>query len=209
MNVPKRFLAVLGGVLLGGCTVLAPQPDDSRFFILSPLSDPASSTWVSTSSARNLTIGLGPITFPDYLRRLEVVTRSGPNELHLSAVNRWGEPLDKNFGRVLSQNLSRLLNTDQIEEFPWPVRTKIDYQIVVDVLRFEATAENQAQLSARWMIRDGSTGKSLYASETSTNTPVGGGQTAAATALSADLATMSRDIASQVALLNSRRLERS
>jgi hypothetical protein len=200
---------LFGGAVLAGCTVLAPQPDYSKFFILSPLSDPANSTLVSTSSGQRLSIGVGPIDFPDYLRRLEVVTRTGPNELHLSAVNRWGEPLDKNFSRVLSENLSRLLNTEQIEKFPWPHRTQIDYQVVVDVLRFETTADNQARLSARWTIKDGSSGTNLYSSETITSTPVGDGRTAAATALSADLATMSRDIASQVIDLSSRRLQRS
>jgi uncharacterized lipoprotein YmbA len=209
MNVPTGLLSLFGGAVLAGCTVLAPQPDYSKFFILSPLSDPASSTRVSTSSGQRLIIGLGPIDFPDYLRRLEVVTRTSPNELHLSAVDRWGEPLDRNFSRVLSENLSRLLNTEQIEKFPWTRRTQIDYQVMVDVLRFETTADNQAQLAARWIINDGSSGKDLYASETITSTPVGKGQTAAATALSADLATMSRDIASQVIDLSSRRIKKS
>jgi uncharacterized lipoprotein YmbA len=209
MKVATRLLALFTSAFLTGCTVLAPEPDYSRFFVLSAISDPYTSTLASTFSGRSLTIGVGPITFPDYLRRLEVVTRTSDNELHLSAVNRWGEPLDKNFSRVLSENLARLLNTDQIEKFPWPLRTKIDYQIEVDVIRFEATGDNQAHLLVRWMIRDGATRKSLYASETSTSTPVGSGRTAAATALSADLATMSREIAAQVAVLNSRRLERS
>ena len=106
-----------------------------KFFILTPLADgPAPvSTPAAATSNTSLTIDIGPIGFPDYLRRLEVVTRALPNQLDLSAEKRWGEPLDKNFARVFSENISRLLNTQQIEKYPWPVRTHIDYQIEVNV----------------------------------------------------------------------------
>ena len=189
--------------------MLAPRPDYSKFFILTPLSGGANPTQASTSAGQKLTIGIGPIEFPDYLRRPEVVTRTSPNELHLAAEKRWGEPLDKNFSRVLSENLSQLLNTQQLEKYPWPRRTQIDYQIAVEVQRFETTADNQAQLVARWIIKDGSSGKDLYASETTASTPVGSSETAASAALSTDLATLSRDIASQVTDLSSRHVKNS
>lgn len=157
-----------------------------------PVSTPAAAT-----SNTSLTIGIGPIDFPDYLRRLEVVTRASPNQLDLSAEKRWGEPLDKNFARVFSENISRLLNTQRIEKYPWPVRTHIDYQIEVNVQRFETTSDGQSQLTARWVIKDG-TGVDLYASETSASTQVGPGETGASAALSSDLATLSREVADRV-----------
>jgi hypothetical protein len=40
----------------------------------------------------------------------------------------------------LSENISKLLNTQQIGKYLWPVRTHIDYQIEVDVQRFETTS---------------------------------------------------------------------
>jgi uncharacterized protein len=135
--------------LLASCSPLAPQPDHSKFFILTPLADgPApTSTPAAATPSSSLTIGIGPIDFPDYLRRLEVVTRASPNQLDLSAEKRWGEPLDKNFARVFSENISRLLNTQQIEKYPWPVRTHIDFQIEVNVQRFETTSDGQSQLT--------------------------------------------------------------
>lgn len=126
-----------------------------------------------------------------------MVTRASPNQLDLSAEKRWGEPLDKNFARVFSENISRLLNTQQIEKYPWPVRTHIDYQIEVNVQRFETTSDGQSQLTARWVIKDG-TGVDLYASETSASTQVGPGETGASAALSSDLATLSREVADRV-----------
>jgi uncharacterized protein len=198
----KTALIVLSTcALLASCSPLAPQPDHSKFFILTPLADGAAPVPTpAVASNSSLTIGIGPIDFPDYLRRLEVVTRSSPNQLDLSAEKRWGEPLDKNFARVFSENISRLLNTQQIEKYPWPIRTHIDYQIEVNVQRFETTSDGQSQLTARWVIKD-SAGTDLYASETSASAPVGPGASAA---LSSDLATLSREVADRVTELHRR-----
>ena len=195
----KAKLVALACALAAGCSPLAPQPDRSKFFILSPLTD--ASTFVSATTNSPLTVGIGPIDFPDYLRRLEVVTQTSTNELDLSDEKRWGEPLDKNFARVLSENISKLLNTQQIEKYPWPVRTHIDYQIEVDVQRFETTSDGKSQLIARWIIKDGA-GNDLYASETTASTPVSAGETGASAALSNDLATLSREVAARITELH-------
>jgi uncharacterized protein len=188
-------------VLLAGCSPLAPQPDHSKFFVLTALSDGPPSV-SSVSASQPLTLGIGPIEFPDYLRRLEVVTRTSPTQLDLSPEKRWGEPLDKDFTRVLSENLSRLLSTQQIEKYPWPRRTAVDYQVCVDVLRFETSSDGKSQLIARWVIKDGRTGKDLSASETNTTSPVAPGDAGASAALSNDLATLSREIATAITALN-------
>src|SRR5690349_17069101 len=91
----KAALIALACALAAGCSPLAPHPDRSKFFILSPLTDVSTSVGATSNSA--LTVGIGPIDFPDYLRRLEVVTQTSTNELDLSDEKRWGEPLDKNF----------------------------------------------------------------------------------------------------------------
>src|SRR5258708_13493925 len=124
---------------------------------------------------------------------MKLVTKPSTNELDLSDENRWGEPLDKNFARVLSENISKLLNTQQIEKYPWPVRTHIDYQIEVDVQRFETTSGGKSEMIARWIIKNGA-GKDLYASETTASTPVSAGETGASSALSNHLATLTRKV---------------
>ena len=200
-NLKTVFLALSACLVSAGCSPLAPQPDHSKFFILSPLSDGTASAATSMSATQSLTIGVGPIEFPDYLRRLEVVTRTSANELALSPEKRWGEPLDRNFARVLSENLSRLLNTQQLESYPWPRKTEVDFQVAVNVLRFETSSDGQSQLIARWVIKDGRTGKDLASSETSASAPVGSGEAAASAALSSDLAILSRDIAAHITAL--------
>lgn len=205
MNFSGKLIVFAMCIAVAGCSPLAPRPNYSKFFILTPLADGASlAATAALSPARQLAIGIGPIDFPDYLRRSQVVTRSAPNQIDLSMVDRWGEPLDKNFQRVLSENLAQLLNTYRIEQYPWDRKTQVDYQIAINVQNFETSTDGQAQLNARWIIRDGN-GKDLYASETMANTPVGTGDTGASSALSNDLATLSRDIASRVTELSQRR----
>jgi uncharacterized lipoprotein YmbA len=148
------------------------------------------------NSSRRLRIGLGPIDFPDYLKRPQVVTRTSANQLDLSPVDRWGEPLDENFRRVLSEDLAQMLGTQNIEDYPWSSKQEINYQIVVSVQRFETNADGRSELAARWRIVDGATGKELYASQTTASSSAGGASSAPA--LSQAVATLSRDIASQI-----------
>jgi uncharacterized lipoprotein YmbA len=197
MNINAIRLALGACVLAAGCSVLSPQPDRSRFFILTPISDSAGTgaQAASTSAGSQVVVGVGPVDFPDYLRRLPVVKRVAPNRVDLSDEERWAEPLDKNFVRVLSENLATLLNTSRIERFPWPVKDRIDYQVEVNVERFETTSDGQAQLSASWIIRDGPSDKILYASRTATGAPAGPDELSASAALSSDLVTLSKAIA--------------
>jgi uncharacterized protein len=209
MKIKVILIAIGASIIAAGCgPVLAPQPDHSTFFILSPVS---SSGVVNTSASTpvgrdsQMTLGIGPIEFPDYLSRLQVVTRTSANQIVLAQERRWGEPLDRNFGRVFSENLSILTGTQRIEKFPWSHKTQIDYQISVDVLRFETSTDGQSQMIARWTIKDGMTGKDLYASETTANAPVPAGDAGASAALSDDLATLSRDVASKISELRAAR----
>ncbi|MGH7880635.1 MAG: PqiC family protein, partial [Candidatus Binataceae bacterium] len=118
----ELMLLFLSCVAIAGCSPLAPKPDYSKFFVLTPIADAPGPT-SPIAQAGGLALGIGPIDFPDYLKRLEVVKRQSPNQLDISPVDRWGEPLDKNFERILCENLAQLLNTDHIEKYPWPRRT--------------------------------------------------------------------------------------
>lgn len=198
MVIRQKLMLMAIALALAGCSPLAPRPDYAKFFVLTPItnnSDPA-------PAKANLAIGVGPIDFPGYLERTQVVTRTAPNQIEFSPIDRWGEPIDKNFRRVLSENLAQLLNTYRIEEYPWNHETKVDYQIAIEVLNFETTADGQSLLRARWIIKDPGNGRDLYATETVANTPVGPGDTGISAALSSDLATLSRAISHKINTLN-------
>jgi hypothetical protein len=70
----------------------------------------------------------------------------------LSETDRWVEPLEENFTRVLAQDLAVLLRTDRIVAYPWSPERKPTYRMDIEVFRFEANEARDAPL--RWMIID-------------------------------------------------------
>jgi uncharacterized protein len=171
MNCVFRPLILLGlatvflSLPLSGCGSLSPRPDPSRFFTLSSLPQVEKFAVKNSASQEGVFLGIGPIKFPGYLDRQEIVVRSAQNRFEVSENNRWAEPLEENFTRVLSQNLSALLRTDRIVSYPWPLDRKPSYQIEIEVFRFEANSARDAQLFARWAVFDGGDKKIILVRE--------------------------------------------
>ena len=140
----KLFMTGLCVVMLAGCGVTKP----SRFYILTPVEDSGTQAMTATGPA----LGVGPVTFPAYLDRPEIVHRSGDNQLHYAGSHRWAEPLKTTFSRTLAENLSIMLPIDRITMHPWPRSTRLDYQVTVDVVRFDADAGGTVILVAGWEI---------------------------------------------------------
>ena len=202
-----RFIVVAACASLMGCSVFPAQPDRSRFFVLTPISaNPGkASPTAGVNTASQLSIGIGPVVFPEYLRRSPVATRVESNRIEYSDEQRWAEPLDRNFIRVLSENLGSLLATSSIEQYPWPLASKVDYQVELNVHQFESTEPGQARLSADWLIRDGKSHKILYSSKTELSAPEPDGDGSIPSALSNMLGSLSRQIASALAELDQHR----
>ena len=141
-------------MVLGGCAGTQP----TRFYVLSSL--PRSDTTQAESVKGGVAIGIRPVVLPKYLDRPQIVTRVGRNQLDIAEFDQWAEPLKNNFGNVIAENLSILVPTNRIAVFPWTKSTPIDYQLAVNVTRFEASAGGDSQLISRWSIM-GKNGKKL------------------------------------------------
>jgi uncharacterized lipoprotein YmbA len=200
MRRALRLMLVIGVFAwsLTGCTTLEPRPDPSRFFTLSPLRQ-ADGQAAAPDNSERILVGLGPIKLPGYLDRQEIVVRGGPNRFDVLENDRWAEPLDENFTRVVAQNLSLLLGTERIVLYPWPRERAPKYQVEIDVFGFESNRAREAQLAARWSISDGGNKKPIQlqdsrliraAKETTTD--------GAVAALSEALGDLSREIADGV-----------
>jgi uncharacterized protein len=142
------------GLSVAGCGTFSPRPDPSRFFTLSSLPQMEQTPLKNPTTPEKMLLGIGPIKFPGYLDRQEIVVRSAQNRFDVSENDRWAEPLQENFARVLSENLALLLNTDLIIIYPWPPADRPRYQVEIDVFRFEANSERNGQLFARWSVLD-------------------------------------------------------
>jgi uncharacterized protein len=193
---PLVFLCLASAMLTVGC-LLSPQPDRSKFFVLTPdVSQGPAVTPSVAGSPHQLIIGLGPIKLPEYLDRSEVVTRVAPNRLELSPTDRWAEPLSTDFRQVIAQDLSARLGTQMITFYPWYRTTHIDYQVRIDVYRFERDSQDTATLVAHWQIFDGS-GAILYATDSTISEPGKAGEPGAA-ALSRALGALAEQITSAI-----------
>jgi uncharacterized protein len=195
----RLAVVTLVGSLLGleACT-----STPSRFYILSSLS--ASETIAATAATQGPVIGVGPITLPKYLDRPQIVTRASRNQLALAEFDRWAEPLQDNVARVLAENLTLLIPTDQVLLHAWPRSATIDYQVTVEVLHFDGWVGGESRLLALWSIMDGAE-LPLLSQRASLNTSVGGREyEAMVMAMNQLLEWLSRDLAFAIQRLASR-----
>jgi hypothetical protein len=122
----------------------------------------------------DLSLGLGPITFPEYLNRPQIVTKASAHEVELAEFHKWAEPLKENVANVLQENLSGLLSTDRIVQYPWKRPSLLDYQLLLDVIQFDGTKSQEVVLKVRWKLV-GEDGEPLLIEKRSHFTePVGG-----------------------------------
>ena len=151
------------------------------------------------SAARDITIGIGPVQLPQFLNRPQIVIRSGPNKLTVSEFHRWGGYFDQDFLRVLAQDISILMPTNRVIEFPWDDRADPDYRIEFNVQQFDGQPGNSVLLNVTWTIKDRKGTKALYAKRSIIRQPVSGNDYEALVAAhSQALAALSREIAAVV-----------
>jgi len=151
------------------------------------------------SAIRGITIGIGPVQLPQFLNRPQIVTRSGHNRLTVSEFHRWGGYLDQDFLRVLAQDISILLPTNRVVEFPWDDRADTDYRIEFNVHQFDGQPGNSVLLNATWTIKERKGMEALYARRSIIRQPVSGNDyEALVSAHSQALAALSREIAAAI-----------
>lgn len=193
-------------LLLAGCGTFSPRPDPSRFFTLSSLPEVEQARLKNSTRPEKMFLGIGPIKFPSYLDRQEIVVRTAQNRFEVSEHDRWAEPLQENFSRVLSENLALLLDTDLIIIYPWSPANRPSYQVEIEVLRLEANSERNGQLFARWSILDSANKKVAVVKESRVTRNAKEKSTdGSVAALSEAIGDLSREIATAVSAINGRR----
>ena len=184
---------------VSGCVNFSPMPDPSRFFTLTPLPQSEESRARDANSSNGLLVGIGPIRFPAYLDQEQMVTRISQNRLDISENDRWAEPLEENFTRVLSQNLGMLLEGVRIIRYPWQTSQRPKCQIEMEVLRFEPTTRQEVELLAGWTLIDVSNKTALVSRESRiARRTAAKSMEASVAALSETLGDLSREIADTI-----------
>ncbi len=188
VHVAVLLLALV--ICLSAC---AGKSASSKFYVLSPL--PQS----KLSGADGTTIGVFPVSMPDYLDRPQIVTRVSENEIKLDEFSRWAEPLKESFYTALVDNLSTLLNHEKIIKTSHNLGTPTTLQVGVEVLQFDGALGGDVVLSVKWGLF-GERGKNvLIAKRSSFKEPTGAATyEALVAAQSRAVAALSREIAEAI-----------
>jgi hypothetical protein len=176
---------------LMGCVTGRTPP--TTFYLLTPQTQAHTSKEVDGPL-----VGVGPVEFPHYLDRTQIVTRTASNRIELADLDHWAEPLASNFADVLAEDLSSQIPTERIVVYPWG-GAPVAYQVVVEVSRFDAGADGKVRLKARWSLYGQDQRELLAVRQSSiTHTLQGEGFEAMAIAMSEAVSELAREVAAEI-----------
>ena len=192
-HYPSAIVILLMLAVLFGC--LGGKSKTPHFYVLSSMKEDASAQ-SSGASHPGAVIGIGPITIADYLNRQDIVIRDGSNKLKMNEFEQWAGTFESNVSHALAENLGYLLSTDNIHIHPWRKSVPIDYQVALDLIRFDGKPDEQVWLAARWTIFKGPDKELVQVKRTSIQEMVRGGKyESLVAAQSQALAALSRQMA--------------
>jgi uncharacterized lipoprotein YmbA len=155
-TIEIRWIIILVaiGVLPAACLLGGRGTPPTRFHKLESLQnlEPERKALASLPATA---VAVGPIELAVYLNRPQIVTVSAEQELRVNEFERWAEPLKASITRVVSDNLALLLNTTRVAAVSAQAFPKADYQVAIDISRFDGTPDGLAVLQARWRILSG------------------------------------------------------
>jgi len=161
-----RAVALTLGIAMLFSVGCAGRSRPARFYVLSPIASSVAETTNISGFSQKIVIGISPVTLPKYLRKSQIVTRTGSNELHLAEYDRWAGKIEEDIGRVITENLGHILGTDKVVSSASMVPIDLDYTIKIDIIRFDGRLGGDLELFAQWTIFDNQD-KALNGIETS------------------------------------------
>jgi len=147
LGLARPIALALGLALIGGCVG---RSAPVRLYVLTPVPRPVAVA-ASTEASKGPALGIGPVTLPRYLDRINIVTRRGA-EIDVAEFDRWSEALSEGVPRVIGADLAALLGTERVVIFPWSADREIGRQVVIEIARFDGTLGGEVVLEARWRI---------------------------------------------------------
>lgn len=143
---------------------------------------------------------IGPMRYPDYLKRSQMVTRGAGAEMVVHDFSRWAEPLDQAIQRMVASNVDTLVSGAIVVAYPVNPSIDIDHRLVGRVDRFDTDDDGLAVLDVQWGVIDAdrnvlvSARRARYESRASRP----GDPAAVAIAMSNAVNEFSRDIATEL-----------
>jgi uncharacterized protein len=178
---------------LSGCRFTSPPV---TFYTLSPIPGPPMDTVVENGPS--MIIGVQPVTLPGTIDRIQMVTRSGPNRLEVSSLNRWADYPEQLVQQAIAENLQVLMPDTRVVNAPWPPGLKPDVLLTIDFSELIGTSDGQMLLGAGWTLT-GEPASSVRSQRINLTEPISGrGYDELAAAHSRILATFCRKVTESV-----------
>jgi uncharacterized protein len=205
-EIVRRLLGLTVSLSLAGCAV----SDPTQYYTLAQAGAPTAERTATASTAEggvgqttNVSIGVGPIIVPAYLDRRQIVTRTGTDQVELSAFHRWAEPLEDGMARILADEIAARVPTERVVTFPWRgvAARAIQYQVVITVVRFDGQQGGDVTLDTRWRILDFHGEEQVFRRSTVIDTVKGPGHEPIVAAMTRALVSLGREIALEIRAL--------
>jgi uncharacterized lipoprotein YmbA len=167
-----------------------------EYVLTSSAAPVAAAPTAGAAAGRAISVAVGPVVVPPYLRRREIVTRVGENELRASDTHRWGEELGPGLARVVAENLAAQIPDLRASAFAQRGGGAADYRVSIEVERFEAMPDGSVALEVRWELMRANTASPLAVRSASFAEESAGANSAAVVgAMSRAAARLSQEIA--------------
>ena len=122
-----------------------------RYYTLNPFSEMQPDIPQAVSGT-TLAIGVGPVEFPKFLDRPQIVTRKSQHRVEVSEFHRWAGSFSEDFLRVLARNISMLLPADRVAAYPWTDQFSPTYCIQLIVEQFDGRFGGDVVLNVTWSV---------------------------------------------------------
>jgi uncharacterized protein len=143
---------------LSGC-ITAPDTPAPRFYRLQAVDDTQAGGKLKISP--NTIIGVGPVGIPEYQNRPQVVTQNDNKMLTIAQFDRWGEPLDLALARLISDDLTAMIEGATVKVYPWNLAIPVKYQLILDVVKLESQLDKDLFFAVQWSILDAQANKMI------------------------------------------------
>ncbi len=144
MCLIKKILLISMLFTLAACSIGGSK--STRFYAISPIANQAQ------YHRSHLRIGVGPVQIPRLLRRPQIVIRKNNTELDLVEAHQWGGSLREDLIHAFEENLAILLDTENVETYPWKHSFNPNYQVRINIEQLDGDLGKTVTLKARWRL---------------------------------------------------------
>lgn len=191
----RAFGSLILLTLASGCATTSPPVD---FYTLSSGTAPGTRE-APLANCHDMVIGIGPVLWPSYLDRPQIITRLSANRISFDEFHRWAGPLKEEFERVLIDDLSKRLQTDYIVKYPGKLAYKPRHRVPIKVIQFDGRPGDAVTLKAAWSVVEPDSGKDTVLHNADLRVPTAGeGYEAMVAAASEAVSELGRQIAAEL-----------